>query len=231
MNIISPSPTLSGVHQRTYEKIFRKPDALDLPWRDILGLFLVLGDVALHPSGLCVTRNGHRFLCPSIQPRSAATADDLRQLRHFLNRSETPPTESQQIVPLLLVVIDQSEARLFRAELNHPQAPRLLRHAPSDFFHYHPDSAEPENRCNSSAPANFYQPVAEALQNASLILLYGTGRGTTSPELDQFITWLKQHHPDVVLRIIGTRVVGEYSLTEPFLLASARECYSSFPTR
>lgn len=231
MSIISPPPALSGTNRRTYEKIFRQPDASDLPWRDILGLFMVLGDVALVPNGLCVTRQGHRYVCPSIPPHGFASAEDLRNLRHFLNRSETPLPESQQAVPLLLVVVDGQEARLFRAEINPGSSPRLLRHAPSDFFHYHPDSAEPENRGKSSTPANFYQPVAEALKNANLILLFGTARGTICPELDQFIAWLKQDHADVVLRIVGTRVVGEYHLTESFLLAHAHEYYSSTPAR
>jgi hypothetical protein len=51
-----------------------------------------------------------------------------------------------------------------------------------------------------------------------------------SSEMDQFIAWLKTHHPEVAKRIIGSQVVDEHHLTTGQLLAKAREFYASHRT-
>jgi hypothetical protein len=68
--------------------------------------------------------------------------------------------------------------------------------------------------------------VAQALQAAEQILILGTGTGTSS-EMDQFVAWLKLHHPGLAKRIIGSLVVDEHHLTEGQLLAKAREFYAN----
>jgi hypothetical protein len=45
--------------------------------------------------------------------------------------------------------------------------------------------------------------------------------------MDQFVAWLKLHHPELAKRIIGSLVVDEHHLTEGQLLAKAREFYSN----
>jgi hypothetical protein len=46
--------------------------------------------------------------------------------------------------------------------------------------------------------------------------------------MDQFIAWLKLHHPEPASRIIGSLVVDEHHLTENQLLATAREFYANY---
>jgi hypothetical protein len=45
--------------------------------------------------------------------------------------------------------------------------------------------------------------------------------------MDQFVGWLKDHHPDLSKRVIGSVVVDENHLTVGQLLAKAREFYSN----
>jgi hypothetical protein len=58
------------------------------------------------------------------------------------------------------------------------------------------------------------------------MLILGTDTGTSS-ETDQFVAWLKLHHPELAKRIIGSLVVDEHHLTDGQLLAKAREFYAN----
>ena len=67
--------------------------------------------------------------------------------------------------------------------------------------------------------------MAAALEGAGPILIFGTGTGTGS-EMEQFVAWLGQHHPDVARRVIGSLAIDENHLTEGQLLAKAREFHA-----
>jgi hypothetical protein len=45
--------------------------------------------------------------------------------------------------------------------------------------------------------------------------------------MDQFVAWLKLHHPELAKRIIGSLVVDEPHLIDGQLLAKAREFYAN----
>ena len=48
-----------------------------------------------------------------------------------------------------------------------------------------------------------------------------------SSEMDQFVAWVKVHHPKLAKRIIGSLVEDERHLTDGQLLAKAREFYKN----
>ena len=68
--------------------------------------------------------------------------------------------------------------------------------------------------------------MAEALKTAAEILIFGTGKGTSS-EMNQFTGWLNTRHPELAGRIVGSVVVNEQHLTDDKLLAKAREFYAT----
>jgi len=45
--------------------------------------------------------------------------------------------------------------------------------------------------------------------------------------MDQFVSWLAVHHPELARRIIGSLVVDENHLTDGQLLGKAREFYEN----
>jgi hypothetical protein len=67
--------------------------------------------------------------------------------------------------------------------------------------------------------------VKNALQGADQIVLFGTGTGLSN-EMDQFMGWLKAHHPECSERIVETLTVDEHHLTANQLLAKARNIYA-----
>jgi hypothetical protein len=89
MNSISP---LTGSHLRTYDRIFQHPISHNLEWRDVRALLGKLGEVAEeHNGNLKVSRNGRVLVLHPPRNKEIAEMNDLMTLRHFLERSKSPP--------------------------------------------------------------------------------------------------------------------------------------------
>ena len=224
MNSTQP---LTGAHLRTYNAIFQHPISYNLGWHDVYALFRQLGLVEEESNGnMKVTRNGQTIVLHRSRKKDVSDVEEVMSLRHFLERSETASPESNKFGPHWLLVIDHQEARIFRSEM-HGSIPRRI--VPLDFEHYsrhaHNLKVLPKDQ-DSKDPNGFFEPVAKALQGVGLILVLGSGTGT-SCEMDQFIAWSNVHHPELSKRIVGSVVVDESHLTEEQLLAKAREFYAN----
>ena len=223
--MITPPP-LTGSHLRTYKTIFQHPVSHNLGWHDVHALFRHLGQVQEEPNGnLKVTRNGQTLVLHPPRTKDVADTDELMALRHFLERSETSAKTDEKETHWLLV-IDHHEARIYRSEMHGAILQQILPHAPEDYFRQAHNSKDFSRGKEKPDPNSFFEPVAQALQAAGQILVLGTGTGTSS-EMDQFVAWLKLHHPGLAKRIIGSLVVDEHHLTKGQLLAKAREFYAS----
>ena len=221
------SPTsLRGPHRRTYEAIIRHPLAHNLAWREVRSLFSHLGAIVEEPNGnLKVTRNGQVLILRPPRTKDVTEASELVELRHFLERSETPVPESPASETHWLVVIDHREARIFRSELRGEVPLQILPHAPDDYFRHAHNSKDFTRGQEKPDPNSFFEPVAQALKAAGSILIFGSGKGSAS-EMEQFTAWLRRHHPEIDRRVIGSRAVDEHHLTEGQLLAKAREFFA-----
>jgi hypothetical protein len=223
MNSTAP---LTGSHLRTYNTIFQHPVSHNLDWRNVRALFDHLAEVVEQPNGnLKVTRNGQVLVLHPPRTKDVAEMDEIMALRRFLERSETTPPATNGKESHWLLVIDHHEARLFRAEINGGIPEQILPHKPEDYFRHAHNSKDFSRGQEKPDPNSFFEPVAKALQVAGQILIFGAGTGTSS-EMDQFIEWVKLHHPETAKRIIGALVVDGHHLTEGQLLAKAREVYA-----
>jgi hypothetical protein len=221
---MNSTPTLKGSHLRTYQTIFQHPVAHNLDWREVRAMFQHLGEVVDEPNGkLKITRNGQTLVLHRPNTKDVAESDEVMALRHFLEKSETiPPKKAAQDAPWLLL-IDHHEARIFRPEI-HGGIPQRIR--PEEYFRHTRDSGNVSRGKEKPDATSFFKPVADALQAAGQILIFGTGTGESS-EMTQFTAWLKSHHPALARRIVGSLVVDEQHLTDDQLLAKAREFYST----
>jgi hypothetical protein len=123
----------------------------------------------------------------------------------------------------MLLVIDHHEARLFRSEVNGGIPHQILPYEPNGYLCH---TINPKDLSNGKKARNlndFFIHLAEALQTAGQILIFGTG---TSREIDQFMAWLNLNRPEVAGRIIGSMVVDVDLLVEGHLLEKAREFYA-----
>jgi hypothetical protein len=220
------TPKLSGSHLRTYKTIFQHPVSHNLEWRSVFSLLRNIGGIEEEPNGnLKVTRNGQMLVLHPPRTKDVAEIDELMALRHFLERSETTPSQASDRQTQWLLVIDHQGARLFRTEMDGAVPQRILPHEPDEFFRHAHNSKDFTRGREKPDPNSFFEPVADALQGGQ-ILVFGSGTGTSS-EMEQFIAWTSLHHPDVAGRIVGSVVVDENHLTESQLLAKAREFYAS----
>jgi hypothetical protein len=226
MNIM---PKLTGSHRRTYKTIFQHPISHNLEWRAVYGLLEKLGDLVDEPNGnMKATRNGQTLVLTQPATKDVASEEEVMTLRHFIEQSEpaaTTQAEVEEKETHFLLIIDHRQARIFRSKMQGAVPEQILPHEPDDFFRQAPDSKDFARGQEKPDPNSFFEPVAKALQNAGQILVFGTGVATGS-EMDQFVAWLKIHHPPIAARIIGSITIDEQHLTDDQLLAKAREFYS-----
>jgi len=220
---MTSSASLAGPHLRTYQTIFQHPVSHNLGWHDVHALFRQLGEVEEEPNGnLKVTRNGQVLVLNPPRAKDVETTDEVIALRHFIERSETYPSQANNSESRWLVVIDHHEARIYRSTAVGAVAQQIRSHTAEDFFRHAPDSKGFARGQEKPDPNTYFEPVAAMLNGAGQILIFGTGTGMSN-EMDQFVTWLKTHRPEVARRIIGTEVVDEHHLTDAQMLAKARE--------
>jgi len=216
---------LSNSNQRTLDRIFQHPISHNLEWSDVHSLLEGMGDVSKeHNGSLKVTRNGQTLVLHPTSKKDVTEMEEVMKLRHFIERSETvTPDQSKKEIHWLLV-IDHHEARIFHAELAGAVPQRILPYEPGSYFRHAPDSVTTSRGQEKPDPNTFFEPVAKILEALGPILIFGTGKGTSS-EMDQFVAWLKIHHPEAAKRIVGSVVVDEHHLTQDHLLANARDFY------
>jgi hypothetical protein len=224
MNSTAP---LTGSHLRTYDRIFQHPISHNLEWHDVRALLGRIGEVVEeHNRNLKITRNGEVLVLHAPRTKDITEMDEIMTLRHFLKRSETAPSAEGEKETHWLLVIDHHEARIFHAETEGGIPQRILPYGAEEYFRHSEDSKANSRGKERPDPKTFFTPVVNALQARGPILIFGTGTGAGS-EMEQFITWVKAHHPELAQRIIGTQTVDEHHLTEGQLFAKAREFYAA----
>jgi hypothetical protein len=126
-----------------------------------------------------------------------------------------------------LVVIDHQEARIYRTELHGAVPERIVPYDPHGYrkhlhsFHEWTDGKrQPERK-------SFYEAIAKTLQGAEQILLFGSGTGRSNA-MEQLLADLRELHPDLARKVIGSVVVDAHHTSENQLLALARDFYAEF---
>jgi hypothetical protein len=224
---MTPPPSLTGSHLRTYQTIFQHPISHNLEWRAVHTLLGKLGQMTAEANGnFKVTRNGQTLVLHPPRTKDVSEPEEIMALRHFLEQSAASPASAAETEAHWLLVIDHQEARIFRSEMDGALPRRILPHDPDDYFRHAANSRNFSRGREKPDPNSFFEPVAKALAAGGRILVFGTGTGMSS-EMDQFIAWAKQHHPELAARIVGMQVVDEHHLTESQLLAKAREFYAT----
>jgi hypothetical protein len=218
---------LSGTHQKTYQHIFQHPMPHNLQWREVWSMLGAMPDtnaVEDDKGNLKVTRNGQTLLLHRSRSKDLADKRELMQVRHFLERSESPVPRPAPAGKHLLVVIDHREARIYSTEMHGTVPQRIAPYDPFGFgrdLHYNQDDSNGQRKPEQKS---FYEAVAKTLLGAERILLFGVGTGSSSA-MEQLVLDLKKHHHDLAKRIVGSVAVDEHHLTDDQLLAKARELF------
>ena len=222
------TPVLSGSLLRTYHTIFQHPISHNLEWRHVHALLhhLCKVDEEQANGNVKVSRNGQSLVLHPPSTKDVATTDEVLALRHFIEKSEPTLPDPNESTKRWLLVIDHREARLYHSEVHGAVPQLILPHEPDDFFRHAQDSVSFTRGKEKPDPNSFFTPIAEALQSAGPILIFGNGTGTSS-ELEQFAAWTKLHHPALASRIVASMTINESHLTTDQLLAMARNFFST----
>ena len=218
---------MSRVHQTTYNAVFQHPIARNLQWHDLRSMLNAITDVTEeHNGNLKFTRNGEVLTLHPPQHKDLSDVQELMQIRHFLERSDAPVEAAIAEGDHLLVVIDHREARIYRAELHGSLPERITPYDP-DGSHRHLHSVNDDSNGQRQPELKaFYEAIAQMLTGAEKILIFGSSTGASSA-MDYLLADLKEHHPDLAQRVVGTIIVNEQHMTEDQLLAQARAFYAT----
>ena len=136
-------------------------------------------------------------------------------------------TSADRAAPHLLVVIDHTEARVYRTEVKGAVPVRLEPYDPHGHGRHLHSAHEWTDGKSQPERKSYYEAVAKTLRGAGQVLLFGSGTGKSSA-MDQLLADLTAHHADVAKAVVGSVVVDAHHTTENQLLAKAREFYADY---
>jgi len=124
----------------------------------------------------------------------------------------------------LLVVLDHREARVYKTASHGETSQRIRPYNPHGFGRHLRYVPELSNSRGKREGFSFYQSIVKTLDAADQILLFGRGTSASSA-VEQLLSKLKQQHPALANRVIGSVVVTQQHLSRNQLLAMARKFY------
>ena len=136
-------------------------------------------------------------------------------------------TDERDAAPHLLVIIDHHEARVYRTEVHGAVPVRIAPYDPHGYGKHLHSAHEWTDGKRQPERKSFYEAVAKTLRGAEQVLLFGLGTGRSSA-MEMLIADLKDFHPDVAEKVIGSVVVDAHHTTEDQLLAQARDFYAEY---
>lgn len=127
----------------------------------------------------------------------------------------------------LLVVIDHQEARVYRTEVHGAVPVRIAPYDPHGHGRHLHSANEWTDGKGHAERKSYYEAVAKTLRGAEQILVFGSGTGKSSA-MEQLLSDLRTHHPDVAAKVIGSVLVDAHHTSENQLLAKARDFYAEY---
>ena len=135
--------------------------------------------------------------------------------------------DKREAPPHLLVVIDHQEARVYRTEVRGAVPERIVPYDPHGYGRHQHSAHEWTDGKSQPERKSFYEAIGKTLRGAEQVLLFGSGTGKSSA-MEQLLADLKDHHPDVAEKVIGSVLVDAHHTTESQLLAKARDFYGEY---
>jgi hypothetical protein len=217
--------SMSKVHQTTYKALFQHPIAHNLQWHDVRSMLDALTEVTEELNGnLKFSRHGEVLILHPPKHKDLSDTKEVMKIRHFLERSSVPEQTAIAKGVHLLVVINHHEACIYSTEIRDS--------VPISIMPYDPDGTRRhlhnlhDNTNGQAELKSFYEAIVQTLEDAEQILIFGSATGASSG-MEYLSTYLKEHHSDIAMRVVGAIVVNEQHLTEDQLLAQARAFYQT----
>lgn len=211
---------LSAQDQQTYDAIFRHPTSGNIEWHALLALLRHVVDVVDEPNGKIKILSRDQTLTLTVSGKDV-DMEAVKDVRRFLKEFEKPADEPL-VGPDYLLVLDHTEARIYRLDDTQAKLTHIEPYDPHGWDKHVHDAHVTARRYTSALHHEFYEKIANVLESAQRILVFGDGKGS-SQEFEHMLEDLKRHHPDFEKRLVGTVDLDLSHMTEGELVAKARE--------
>jgi len=194
---------LASAQRKTYDALFRHPEPQDLAWGDVIELLRRLAEVREGRKGVFkVTRHGVLTTLRAPRLRLPLSADELSEVRSFLERSEeggSIPVVAEDT--RLLVAVEAHGARIF-ALVFEAGLPRRLAPFESNGYASRLQATTVTEDGPQPVRLGYYRDLARALRGAEEILLVAEGKGGNEA-LEALRAELRREHAELHRRLVG----------------------------
>jgi hypothetical protein len=128
----------------------------------------------------------------------------------------------------VIAVITQDDARIWTTGIEPGQKPENIS-APADNLHHHHVRQAQHHGGHHADPnrKEYLEEIAQSLSTAGQILLIGHGKGKAN-SMVALVQFLERKHPAVALKVVDALDSNLDALSEPEILALAREWFERF---
>ncbi|AIE85837.1 hypothetical protein [Fimbriimonas ginsengisoli] len=222
--------TLSSADRATFESIFRHPVAHNLEWRSLIAVFNHIGELEEEANGkMKFSRNGQSLILHSRG--KDVEVEELMHIRRFLESTNTAEEPKQTLARDVLVVLDHSGARIFRADAEEAIPEHVV---PLDPQGHDQQVHNPKGDSGGQQGPHrkqFYEALAKKLEGADRILLMGDGQGASS-EMDRFVAELHENRNEALAeRISASEVANISHMTDGEFAARAKSFFTRHTNR
>lgn len=117
------------------------------------------------------------------------------------------------------------QTRIWATDAKRGDVPNTVARPSHEHVHHHVRQGQGSHGHESSRfDTQYYEGISKALEPAEHILLVGHGKGKSN-SMFRFVQHMERHHSKTSKKIVGAIDVNLPALSEPQILAAAREWY------
>jgi len=137
-----------------------------------------------------------------------------------------PETAFVNHMTFVVLTITKNETRVWATGTTRGTIPTKIFAPPEYNSHHFRDDPKHQGRGDGPGVPTYYREIIQAIKGASQILIIGHGNGKASSML-HFIQYLERKEPDLAAKVVDAIDTNLIAMTEPEILAMAREWFES----
>lgn len=135
-------------------------------------------------------------------------------------------TTSVNLMTLVVVTITKHETRVWATGTARGTIPTRIYAPPELNSHHFRDDPKHQGRGDGPGVPTYFREIIQAIKGATEILIIGHGHGKSSSML-HFIQYLERKEPDLAAKVVDAIDTNLIAMTEPEILAMARDWFKT----
>lgn len=127
---------------------------------------------------------------------------------------------------LIVAAVTHTDTRIWATDAQRGDKPEVVARPSAEHIHHHVRNEQTTTHGHETNrfEHSYLESVAKSLEPAGQILLIGHGKGKSNSML-KLIQHLERHHPKTAEKVVAALDINVPALTEPQILAAAREWF------